>query len=298
MKRKQSFLKNPTPKTKQDVVRNFKFSQIEELKLSSVFSFIKKIQQNPMCKIDLMNLKRKCNPVLQEMFKYYNNITNEDYGTDDFNILMQKSTSPFLNAKNETINKMIEYSGLTNSLSTLEIHKYSMKRPPLISYKHHKYEFSEPLPGEYPCMHNDNNSSKSFCLAQKHHGITLKSMRIVKEIKFNPKTQTQEINFKSEKGICLYCERYLYNQIFYICRENNGEIPFTLNSNYRYLVDLEGEYKKEYMLSQQTPKFFGIIHYFPKFKRDMFIPAQFKKKFNGKEYVVRGLIEKDDCFTK
>ena len=299
MKRK---LKEPsyrkTIKEEPNVVRNFKFSQIEELKKSSVFAFIRKIKDNPTCKINLMNFKRKCNPVLEEMFKYFNERRNETYGPDDFNILLQKSSSPFLNSKNETINKMMQYSGLTNSLSTEDIKKYFINRPPLISYKHHKYEFSEALPGEFPCMHNDNNSDKSYCLAQKHHGITLKAMRRVKETKYNPNTQREEVVFKQQKGICLYCERYLCNKIFYSCRELDTETPFILNKSYRYLVDLIGEYKKDYMLSQQTPKFFGIVHHFPKFKPNMFMVTKFKKQRDGKSYIVRGLVEKDECFTK
>lgn len=301
MKRKLKYVDVENPiKIDNEEVRNFKFSQIEPLKKSSSFSFIRMIRQNPACKINVMNIAKKGNPVLQKMFEYYNELANEDYGIEDFKILMQNSTSSFLKSKSETINKMIQYSGLANSLSSKEIRKYNMKRPPIISYRksNHKYEFSEPLPGEYPCMHNDSNSDKSFCLAQKYHGITLKSVRRIKETRFNPKTQTEDIIFKSAPGICLFCERCLYNQIFYICRETGVELMFILNS-FRYLVDLPGEYKMEYMLSQQeTPKFYGIVHHFPKFRPDMFISVKFKKKVGGKVYVVRGIVEKDECFTK
>jgi hypothetical protein len=50
------------------------------------------------------------------------------------------------------------------------------------------------------------------------------------------------------------------------------------------------------MLSQLEPKFFGVIHDYPRFERDMFVRKIFEIELNGKKHLVRGLREREECF--
>ena len=281
-------------------IRNLKLDQIEDIKKATVITFIKKIQENPNYQVNMINLTNKCHPILKKMLNEYKKTSNENLNNTDFTILTEQSEDPFIKSMNNGINKLISYSGILKSLSSDDILQYRTNRPPLVSYKDHKLYFTEPLPGEYACMHNDNNSISSYCMAHKHHGITLKASPYYKrmpKLKFNPKTQKEEVVFVNSKGLCLYCERYLINHIFLLCKKKSIVCPFILNP-YRYHVDSLGEYSKNYMLSQVTPGFYGVVHYFPKFKRDAFTSITYKKTINGNVYELRGLIEKDNCFFK
>lgn len=265
-------------KTSPNELRNLKIGKINELKEASLLICVQKIAENPNYIYNLMKDIEASNPIIQDFLKNYEEIRRTKFNNIDVNILTEPSDDIYIKKKNETINRMIAYSGILNDLTTIDINNWKINKPPIVSYKDHKNYFTEPLHGEFACMHNDKNSNVSYCLAQKHHGVTLK---------VGP-------SYKGP-GICIYCERFLISYIFEFSKKKNSIYPRVIN-RYRYHVGLPGEYKREYMLSQITPKQFGVIHYYPKFKREAYIPMTFKKTWKNREIKVRGLQEMNTCF--
>jgi hypothetical protein len=220
-------------KINNNIDRNINLTEFDEIKKSSVISFINKLKENPNEKINFINNIEKTKSLVTDFLNEYGKLTGENYKKNDFEILMgEQRDSNFLSSTDKVINKLIKFSGLLTSLSSDDLIKYRLHRPKLISYAEHMDHFREPILDEYACMHNDINSSESYCYAQRDHGITLKTSPYydnVPFIVFNEKNNKEEIVYKKTEGLCLYCERYLVNLLFELNKKRGVASTMILN---------------------------------------------------------------------
>jgi hypothetical protein len=301
---KRSIKRSIGPAKRQKVdsqeIRNYTFNQIDELKRSSSLVCIKFILENPNAKIYIKATIKRSRKVIKDLIAYYSTIRHQIFSNAEFNILSNQSKDQFIKNKYDIISKILAFSGITNDMSKRGSN-YKTVWPDIVSAKDHAEYFTEPLPGDFACMHNDSNSMKSNCLANQHHGITLRASpryKYIPKTEYNPILGREEVVFEKKRGICIYCERYLINHFFQINKTKNLESEGIVNP-YRYHSNVEGEYSSSYMLSHTTPMKFGICGMFPKFKRDAFVPRNdVPRMYNGKIRYVRGLVEKDYCFHK
>jgi len=281
-------------------IRNNSFNQISELKRSSSLVCIKFILENPNAKIYIRATIRRGRPTIKNLMRYYSKLRHQKFSDAELSILSNQPKDPFIKNKYEIISRILANSGITNDMSKRGSN-YKSVWPDIVSAKTHAEYFTEPLPGDFACMHNDSNSMESNCLAHKHHGIILRASpryNYIPKTEYNPILGKEEVVFEKKKGICIYCERYLINHFFLLNKTKDLESEGVLNP-YRYYHDIEGEYASSYMLSHTTPKFYGICDMFPKFKRDAFIARNdVPRMYKGEIRYVRGLVEKDSCFHK
>jgi hypothetical protein len=277
-------------------IRNSKLENIEQIKRCSLFMYLKKLKNIPFEKFLFTYDIQKLKHVVEDFLKKYNDLEKENPLSElDFSVLSKEPNSFFTMQLYETINKMIKYSGIVNDLSSDKIHNYRVYSPEVVSYKDHKDYFREAIGNEHSCIFNDTKSTDSFCLAHKTFGITLR---------VGPAYP------KNTKGLCIFCERFFVNFIFMLHKLRKIPAPFLLNK-YRYKIDEPNEYNNTYMNFQagndkhsenkeksqsDDDNFYGIIHYYPMFKPDRYRVTKYNIKRGMTTKVVRGVIEKEDCF--
>ncbi len=89
-------------------------------------------------------------------------------------------------------------------------------------------------------------------------------------------------------GLCVFCEIYLINYLFTFFKLKNESCVFILNK-YRCKVDEPGEYSSKYMNFQHDSKCYGLYHFYPLYKKNVYHTTT-KKGKNGSK--LKGLVER------